>query len=255
MTILALEFSSEQRSVALARHPRRDELHESQADCTPTESGTRIARPSEGRIFEAIETGGRNTAAFGMIERVLAAAKLEREEIDAIAIGLGPGSYTGIRSAIAIAQGWQLAQEVKSLGVSSAEAIAVLAQAEKIFGDVNVVIDAQRGEIYLARYEISEMAVKEIEPLRIVSPIEVESSRCDDFGGRPQGPAQRTVPTIFVGPEATKWFPSGKTIFPRAAVIARLAAGRNNFISGESLQPIYLRETTFVKASPPKAMR
>jgi len=63
-----------------------------------------------------------------------------------IAVGLGPGSYTGVRAAIALAQGWQLAREIKLLGVSSVEAIAVQAQAEKIFGRVNVVMDAQRNE-------------------------------------------------------------------------------------------------------------
>ena len=72
-----------------------------------------------------------------------------------IAVGLGPGSYTGIRVAISMAQGWQLARGVKLLGVSSAECLAAQAQAEKIFGRVNVVIDAQRNEFYLATYEIS----------------------------------------------------------------------------------------------------
>ena len=50
-----------------------------------------------------------------------------------------------------MAQGWQLARGVKLLGVSSAECLAAQAQAEKIFGRVNVVIDAQRNEFYLAR--------------------------------------------------------------------------------------------------------
>ena len=90
-----------------------------------------------------------------------------------IAVGLGPGSYTGIRAAIAVAQGWQLARGVKLLGVSSAECLAAQAQAEKIFGRVNVVIDAQRGEFYLATWEISDGGGKEISPLKIVPATEV----------------------------------------------------------------------------------
>src|SRR5579864_1002694 len=86
MTILALEFSAGQRSVALSR---------------------------EGMVIgEAIETGGRNMAALGMIESILEKAKIEREEVEAIAVGLGPGSYTGVRAAIALAQGWQLARGI-----------------------------------------------------------------------------------------------------------------------------------------------
>ena len=104
---------------------------------------------------EAVETGGHGANAFGMIEQVLAEAKIEREQIDALAVGLGPGSYTGIRAAISIAQGWQLARGVKLLGVSSADCLAAQARAENILGRVNVVIDAQRNEFYLATYEIA----------------------------------------------------------------------------------------------------
>src|SRR5271170_2367544 len=139
MTILALEFSSSQRSVAVAR---------------------------DGRVLaEAAETGDRGTNAFGMIEQVLTAAKIGREEIECLAVGLGPGSYTGIRVALSIAQGWQLACSVKLLGIGSIECLAAQAQAEKIFGRVNVIIDAQRGEFYLAVYEASTNGVKKIEPL------------------------------------------------------------------------------------------
>ena len=44
-----------------------------------------------------------------MIEEALREAGLEREQIEVLAVGLGPGSYTGIRVALSLAQGWQLA--------------------------------------------------------------------------------------------------------------------------------------------------
>jgi tRNA threonylcarbamoyl adenosine modification protein YeaZ len=211
MTILALEFSSPQRSVAVAC----DKMI----------------------LTEAVESGGgRNTNAFGMIEKVLAEAKIEREEIEVVAVGLGPGSYTGIRAAIALAQGWQFARGVKLAGVSSMECLAAQARAEKIFGRVNVVIDAQRNEFYLAAYEILETGSKEINPLKIVAFAEVQ--------------ARTDTKEILIGPEVTHWFPNGRTIFPRAATLAKLAASRNDFVAGEKLEPIYLRATNFVKAPP-----
>ena len=73
---------------------------------------------------EVVETGGHGANAFGMIEQVLAEAKIEREQVDVLAVGLGPGSYTGIRAAISMAQGWQLARGVKLLGVGSVECLA-----------------------------------------------------------------------------------------------------------------------------------
>ncbi len=100
--------------------------------------------------------------AFSLIKKVLAESGSTREQIEVIAVGLGPGSYTGIRVALSIAQGWQLARGVKLLGISSAECLAAQAQAEKISGRVNVVIDAQRNEFYLASYEVSPGGCKEI---------------------------------------------------------------------------------------------
>ncbi len=207
MTILALEFSSPQRSVAVLR---------------PDASS------------EAIETGGRGTNAFRMIERVLAEAKIEREQIEVIAVGLGPGSYTGVRAAITIAQGWELARGVKLLGVSSAECLAARARAEKIRGRVNAVIDAQRNEFYLATYDIGADGWRETGPLKILSLAEVQSLAETDG--------------TLIGPEVTRWFPGGRIIFPRAAALAELAARGGSFVAGETLKPVYLRETNFVKS-------
>jgi tRNA threonylcarbamoyladenosine biosynthesis protein TsaB len=176
----------------------------------------------------AVQTDARGTDAFGLIEKVLAEANIARQEIEAVAVGLGPGSYTGIRASIAVAQGWQLAAGVKLLGVSSADAIAAQAQAEKNFGRVNVVIDAQRGEFYLSAWDITATERKETSPLKIVSGAEKA--------------ARENAGEICVGPEAVR------LIFPTAAMVARLATGRSDFIAGEKMEPIYLRETNFVKA-------
>jgi tRNA threonylcarbamoyladenosine biosynthesis protein TsaB len=214
MTILALEFSSSQRSVALAR---------------------------DGRVLaEAAETGGRGTNTFSLIEQVLAAAKIGREKIECLAAGLGPGSYSGIRVALSVAQGWQLATGVKLLGIGGVECLAAQAQAEKMFGRVNVVIDAQRGEFYLAAFEISTDGVKEVEALKIVARQEVES--------------RAGTGEILIGPEAARCFPPAKNLFPQAATLAQLAAKRTDFVAGEKLEPVYLRETSFVKAPPSRAL-
>jgi len=75
-----------------------------------------------------------------------------------LAVGLGPGSYTGIRVALSIAQGWQLAGGVKLLGLSSVECVAAQAQAEKISGRVNVLIDAQRNDFIWRRTKFRRTA-------------------------------------------------------------------------------------------------
>jgi tRNA threonylcarbamoyladenosine biosynthesis protein TsaB len=212
MTTLGLEFSSEQRSVAVAR---------------------------DGAVLgSAMAAGGRETRAFAMIEEALEQAGVRREEVECLALGVGPGSYTGIRIAISIAQGWQLARGIKLLGVSSAECLAEQAKERGLSGIVRIVIDAQRGEFYLAEYQISKGAVQPIEPLRIVSATAIAPD------------AQK----VLVGPDVSAADSNAIRMFPEAAVLVRLAADRDDFVPGEKLEPIYLRETTFVKAPPPRTI-
>jgi tRNA threonylcarbamoyl adenosine modification protein YeaZ len=222
MKILALEFSSPQRSVAVV-HARE----------VPPPG----AAPS---AVEVIETGQIPAQTIGLTEEALRQAHLEREQIECLAIGLGPGSYTGIRGAIALAQGWQLGRKVKLVGISSADVIAAQAQAEGITGSIAVVIDAQRKEFYLANYEITADRWREIEPLRLTGADEVQ--------------ACRRAGHMLVGPEVTRWFPEDRIIFPRAARLGSLALRRTDFVSGDQLEPIYLRQTTFVKAPPPRIL-
>jgi tRNA threonylcarbamoyl adenosine modification protein YeaZ len=216
MKILALEFSSEQRSVAVL-------------DAAGNQTET---------VSEVVESGGRSTKAFGLIEAALREASLEREQIECLAIGLGPGSYTGVRAGISLAQGWQLAREVRLLGVSSAECIAAQAHADGLRGRIAVLIDAQRNEFYMADYDLGAGGWQEVKPLRLATGAEVAQ-----VAG--EGP-------VLLGPEVTRWFPGGRIIMPRAGMLAKLASTRRNFVLGEKLEPIYLRETKFVKAPPPR---
>lgn len=208
MTTLALEFSAAERSVALAR------------------DGVVLAT--------AAESGARATNAFALIQQVLTSAGVNRAEIETLAVGLGPGSYTGIRVAVSVAQGWQLATNVNLLGVDAVTTLAAQAQEQQIFGRVHIVIDAQRGEYYLATWEISPAARRELTPLKIVSPASILSLAGEQF----------------IGPDAAPF--GGTVIHPAAAMVARLAHGRTDFVSGEQLLPVYLRESTFVKWSPQK---
>ena len=226
MKILALEFSSWQRSVAVV---------ETAAD--PPRSGD--FQPA--KASEVIEAGQRSTQALAMIQEALRQALLEREQIECLAVGLGPGSYTGIRAAIALAQGWELASlrgGLNVLGLGSADCLAAQAQTEGLRGHVAVVIDAQRNELYLATYEIDAETWRQTAPIRLAAL--AETAELERAGVQ------------LIGPEVAKWFPAGRVLCPRAGTLAQLASQRADFVSAERLEPIYLRETTFVKAPPPR---
>jgi len=214
MKILAFEFSSDRRSVAVV-----------------------IAGQVRGR---AEETGGRAARAFGLIEQALLEARLEREEIECLAVGLGPGSYTGIRAAIAIAQGWQLGRAVPLLGVSTVEALAAQAQLARLLGRIHVLIDAQRDEFYHAVYQIETHQRRVLEPLRLATFDQISavagSGEC------------------LICPDLVPRFPGGRILWPDAGTIGRLASARSDFVTGDKLEPIYLRETSFLKAPPPRVL-
>src|SRR4030095_7890747 len=98
MITLALEFSSERRSVALVREQQI--------------------------LAESARIGGRSTRPFVLIKEAIDSAGGPLKGIECVAVGLGPGSYAGIRQAIAVAQGWCMATSVRVSAVNSFAAIA-----------------------------------------------------------------------------------------------------------------------------------
>lgn len=83
-----------------------------------------------------------------MIHTVLSDAGLQLSDLDALAFGAGPGSFTGLRIACGVAQGLALATGLPVAGISTLEAVAQQNTADKIV----VAIDARMGEIYHAAY-------------------------------------------------------------------------------------------------------
>jgi tRNA threonylcarbamoyl adenosine modification protein YeaZ len=207
MKILALEFSSNRRSVAIA----------------------------DGKdLLATIATDDVKKPPLTLIDDALQQVHLDRAAIETIALGIGPGSYTGIRSAIATAQGWQLARNPNLLPISSAEVLAATAAANGHRGETHFIIDAQRHEYYYTTWNLTETGQTEITPLHIIDV--VAACELDAFG-----------------PDAAG-FPYCEPLFPGAAVLAQLAVNRTNFQPGETIEPIYLRPTEFTKAPPPRQL-
>jgi tRNA threonylcarbamoyladenosine biosynthesis protein TsaB len=86
------------------------------------------------------------------LERVLASAGLGLSEIDVFAVGIGPGSFTGVRIGLATAKGLALAENKPIVGVTSLRTLA-----RGIMGGAGLrvpVLDAHKGEVYTAAYEV-----------------------------------------------------------------------------------------------------
>lgn len=176
-----------------------------------------------------------------MIGDVLARASLARTDVRTVAVGIGPGSYTGIRIAIAAAQGWALAHHIPLVGIDSVEATAHQAHHLGIRGPAAVIADAHRHEVYVAEYLLGPDAVTPLSALRIV--------------GRGDLEALRAAGRRIVGPDLEQLGIPGDLVFPEAGTVASLALSHPVPVPPEELRPIYLRATTFVKAPPPRFPR
>ena len=105
---------------------------------------------SDGRIvaerFEAMEKGQAERL-MPMLEAVLAEAGLAWADLTALAVGTGPGNFTGVRIAVAAARGLALSLGVPAIGVTRLEALA-----HGLPRPVTVIEDARRGEIYVQAF-------------------------------------------------------------------------------------------------------
>jgi len=202
-----------------------------------------VALRHDGRLLgeRALDTQQHHSSLLlPTIDGLLRADGLAPRDVELWAVGLGPGSYTGIRVGIAAAKGFALAHGRPLVGAGSMEALLLEHSRNEI---VAAVVDARREEIYFASWA----AGKPLVPLQIVS--------LDALAGLV------TEPSLFVGPEIKRYEPEiakrlgplarfpKDSVHPRAAFVGELAERRFAAQRGgdEKVEPIYLRETSFKK--------
>ena len=148
MNILALDTSTPATSVALCRRGR------------PSEAGT---EPSAIEARDDPVPGARPGHAARLLP--LAVEVLERggcawAELDAVAVGRGPGTFTGLRIGIATARALSQSLDLPLIGVSTLESLALngLRAERGDRGAVMAVLDARRGEVFAAAWRFGPQA-------------------------------------------------------------------------------------------------
>lgn len=91
---------------------------------------------------------------LGMVEKMLAEAGCTMQDVDGIAFGAGPGSFTGVRIAASVAQGLALGLGIPVMPVCTLEALAEASGCRR----VACALDARLDEVYFAAYERSGSA-------------------------------------------------------------------------------------------------
>jgi len=158
--------------------------------------------------------------------------KNRKIEVDAVAFGAGPGSFTGLRIACALAQGLALPRALPVLGVSTLEALAEESGARRVVA----CIDARMREVYYAALERQGAGWREVVPAQCVAPQDA-----------PRPPGEGWV-GCGSGFEVYGDLGLARTlaqVHPTAAAVAALAAPR--FAAGEGVDaalaaPVYLRD-------------
>jgi tRNA threonylcarbamoyladenosine biosynthesis protein TsaB len=99
----------------------------------------------------ALMPQGHAEALMPMIERVMAAAGVTYHALDRIAVTVGPGSFTGLRVGIATARGLAMAAQKPAIGVTTTQALATAALAERGNGNalrILSIVDSKRDDVF-----------------------------------------------------------------------------------------------------------
>ncbi len=115
-----------------------------------------------------LRPGGIGPDACAMVTQVLDESGAGVETLSSFAVGLGPGSFSGIRSALAFVTGMALPDGLPIIGIGSAMAVAWGVMQTTGAASVSVVGDARRGSLWLTTCQRSGTSLKVTEELRLV---------------------------------------------------------------------------------------
>jgi len=200
-----------------------------------------------GVVLERYELAPRRHAALilPMIEAVLAEAGLEVMQLDAIAFGRGPGSFTGVRIAVGIAQGIAFAADLPVVPVSTLAALALGAARETGHARIAAALDARMGEVYWGLYEVSGENAESLGEERVSAPAAVAAPPGEWFGAGSGWAAHAGTLARYL--TVSGW--RGEC-YPHAGDVARLAAvpsRRGEWAAAERALPVYLRNEVVAK--------
>ncbi|MEO8248286.1 MAG: tRNA (adenosine(37)-N6)-threonylcarbamoyltransferase complex dimerization subunit type 1 TsaB [Burkholderiales bacterium] len=117
-----------------------------------------VALADGAQVWRADEAGGAKASArlIPAIEGLMREAGLRYDQLDAIAFGAGPGSFTGLRTACSVAQGLGFGAGVRLLPIDSLLAVAEDARQRHGARRILAALDARMNQLYVARYQFAE---------------------------------------------------------------------------------------------------
>lgn len=171
----------------------------------------------EAHFFESFEAGRSHSAQlFGVLERALCG----KPRVERVVVGLGPGSYAGVRIAISAAVGYGVGAGAVVAGLPSIVALDD--------GEYVAIGDARRESYYFAVVRRGECEE---------GPMLVPAA---ELPGKLAWARENALPVF--SSETLSAAPESQVRFPCAERLGRLATAGKPMVTGETLEPIYLRE-------------
>jgi tRNA threonylcarbamoyladenosine biosynthesis protein TsaB len=188
-----------------------------------------------------------------MVQQVLADGGLRLSQLDVLAFGRGPGSFTGVRIGIGIAQGLALGADLPMLGISTLQTMAQgswrVSHAERVLA----AIDARMGEVYWGQFERQhDGRWHESKGEVVISPSQVLECAYELNGDWAcVGTGWQTYPDLVSGSALS--VRDGQMLLPQAEdmlPLALLAWQYGLAVAVENAEPTYLRNETTWKKKP-----
>lgn len=199
-----------------------------------------VAVGDEATCVERSEAAGQTHSerALPLVNAVLDECGITIADLDGIAFGAGPGSFTGVRIACGIAQGLALGATLPVVPVGTL--LAMAHQAARIHGEQHVIscLDARMREVYVAAYRRESSAWHEVLAPIVAKPDEIVELPGSWFGAGPGFAAY---------PELADWLSVraiDATIAPMASAIVELALPRlaaGDYVDAAHALPLYVR--------------
>lgn len=205
-----------------------------------------VALWQDGRILERrlLHPNGGSELILPWVHQLLAEAGLTLAQLDGLALGAGPGGFTGLRLACGIAQGLAYGADLPVVPVSSLAAVALEAALDKGEGaKLYACMDARMNEVYTAAYLLRDGVPQQVLGPSVNPPAEAPLPEGEGWHGCGDGFASYAdaLQQRLAGHLAA----TDATLMPTANAVARLAApmlARGEGVSAFEAQPLYVRD-------------
>jgi tRNA threonylcarbamoyladenosine biosynthesis protein TsaB len=212
---------------------------------TSTTACTVAIQTTDGNVIESHQVAPMQQARLilPVIQDLLKSAGITISQLDAIAYGCGPGSFTGIRIASSVAQGIAFAANIPVVQISSLAALAQTAYTENQLNKILVAVDARMDEIYWASYVVNSHGLVDLigqeqlcQPQAIALP---EGSEWNGVGDGWLKYEDILVTTLGFKPERidTTTLPTAKSLLQ----LAKIKLNQGECLAAAAALPVYLR--------------